>query len=156
MAKLPERFASTPGVRRRMQAIRSSGTKPEMAVRRLVHARGLRYRTHVRPLPDLNRRADLVFTRARVAVFVDGCFWHGCPDHGRRQFGVNGWYWPDKIDRNVRRDAETTALLTQAGWRVVRAWEHEDPEAVAARVADAVRRSAASSCATRVRRRAGR
>jgi DNA mismatch endonuclease, patch repair protein len=122
-----------------MQAIRSSDTKPEMAVRRRVHALGLRYRTHARPLPDLNRRADLVFTRARVAVFVDGCFWHGCPDHGRRQFGVNGWYWPDKIDRNVRRDTETTALLTAAGWRVVRAWEHEDPDTVAARVAEAVR-----------------
>ena len=139
VARLPEQFASTPGVRRRMQAIRAVDTKPELAVRRAVHALGLRYRVHTRPLPDLNRRADLVFTRARVAVFVDGCFWHGCPEHGRRQFGVNGWYWPDKIDRNVRRDVETTRLLTEAGWRVVRAWEHEDPATVAAAVADTVR-----------------
>jgi DNA mismatch endonuclease, patch repair protein len=139
VARLPEQFASTPGVRRRMQAIRAVDTKPELAVRRAVHALVLRYRVHTRPLPDLNRRADLVFTRARVAVFVDGCFWHGCPEHGRRQFGVNGWYWPDKIDRNVRRDAETTRLLTEAGWRVVRAWEHEDAATVAATVADTVR-----------------
>jgi DNA mismatch endonuclease, patch repair protein len=122
-----------------MQAIRATDTRPELAVRRLVHAMGLRYRTHVRPLPDLNRRADLVFSKARVAVFVDGCFWHGCPEHGRRTFGVNGWYWPDKIDRNVRRDQETTRLLTEAGWHVVRRWEHEDPAAVAEAVAAAVR-----------------
>jgi DNA mismatch endonuclease (patch repair protein) len=137
--KLPDQFASTPVVRKRMQAIRATDTKPELAVRRLVHAMGLRYRTHIRPEPSLNRRADLVFTRARVAVFVDGCFWHGCPEHGRRRFGVNGWYWPDKIDRNVRRDAETTRLLTEAGWRVVRFWEHEDPVDVAAAVAEEVR-----------------
>ena len=139
MPRLPDQFASTPGVRRRMQAIRATDTKPELAVRRLVHAAGLRYRVHTRPLPDLNRRADLVFTRARVAVFVDGCFWHGCPDHGRRRFDVNGWYWPEKIDRNVRRDAETNALLAEAGWLVLRAWEHEDPADVAATVARAVR-----------------
>jgi DNA mismatch endonuclease, patch repair protein len=137
--KLPDQFASSPVVRKRMQAIRATDTKPELAVRRLVHAMGLRYRTHIRPEPRLNRRADLVFTRARVAVFVDGCFWHGCPEHGRRRFGVNGWYWPAKIDRNVRRDAETTRLLTEAGWRVVRFWEHEDPVDVAAAVAEEVR-----------------
>jgi DNA mismatch endonuclease (patch repair protein) len=142
--RLPDRFASTPGVRRRMQAIRATDTGPELAVRRLVHAAGLRYRVHTRPLPDLNRRADLVFTRAKVAVFVDGCFWHGCPEHGRRRFDVNGWYWPDKIARNVRRDAETNALLAEAGWLVVRAWEHEDPAEVAAGVAEAVRSRNAS------------
>lgn len=75
-----ESWASTPGRRRNMQAIRSRDTKPELAVRRLVHAAGLRYRVGVRPEPSLRRTADLVFTKRRVAVFIDGCFWHGCPE----------------------------------------------------------------------------
>ncbi len=133
-------FDTTPTVSTRMQAIRSSGTKPEMAVRRRLHAVGLRYRVDVRPLPDLNRRADIVFTRAKVAVFVDGCFWHGCSDHGRRTFNANGWYWPDKIARNIARDRETDQLLEAAGWAVVRTWEHEDPDSAVERVVAALRR----------------
>jgi DNA mismatch endonuclease (patch repair protein) len=145
VTKLPEQFASTPIVRKRMQAIRGAGTKPELAVRRLVHAMGLRYRVDRRPLATLNRRADLVFTRAKVAVFVDGCFWHGCPEHGNRRFRVNEWYWPEKIQRNMDRDAETNRLLGEAGWHVVRAWEHDDPEAVARSVAEAVRARSAGT-----------
>ena len=76
-------------------------------------------------MPGLRRKADIVFGPARVAVFVDGCFWHGCPEHGRRAHNVNGWYWPDKIARNRRRDEETGQLLSGAGWLVVRVWEHE-------------------------------
>ncbi len=135
-------FASTPGVRRRMQAMGRRDTAPEMAVRRLLHAAGLRYRVDVRPLPGLNRRADVVFTRARVAVFVDGCFWHGCPEHGRRQVRVNTWYWPEKIARNMARDRDTDARLADAGWEVVRIWEHEDPEVAAARIREAVEAAA--------------
>ena len=130
-------FASTPGVRRRMQAVRRRDTRPEMAVRRAVWGLGFRYRVDTRPVASLRRKADMVFTRARVAVFVDGCFWHGCPDHGTRPT-VNTGYWHPKLIRNVRRDAETNAALEVAGWLVVRVWEHEDPVAAAGRVAAAV------------------
>ncbi len=118
-------FASNEAVRRRMSAQRREGTDPEMALRRELHALGLRYRLHAAPVPSLRRKADVVFSRARLAVFVDGCFWHGCPEHGRRRHGVNGWYWPDKIARNQARDLDTTARLEMEGWRVMRVWEHE-------------------------------
>lgn len=110
-----------------------------MAVRRALHAMGMRYRVHAQPLPRLRRKADIVFPRARVAVFIDGCFRHGCPEHGRRRHNVNSWYWPEKIARNQRRDADTDARLVEAGWTVVRAWEHDGPETVALRVANVVR-----------------
>lgn len=100
---------------------------------------GLRYRVHVPPLPSLRRKADIVFPRARVAVFIDGCFWHGCPEHGRRRHEVNEWYWPEKIARNQRRDADTNARLREAGWTVVRIWEHEPAHVAAERVAGVVR-----------------
>jgi len=122
-----------------MSAQRSRDTSPELAVRTRLHRMGLRYRVHAAPLPSLRRRADIVFGPARVAVFVDGCFWHGCPEHGRRRHDVNGWYWPDKIARNRARDADTDEQLRAAGWAVVRAWEHEEADAVAARVAALVR-----------------
>ncbi len=82
-----------------MRGNRSRDTAPELVVRRLVHAMGLRYRVHTRPLPGLRRTADLVFTRQRVAVFIDGCFWHGCPEH-HRQPGANSAYWSEKVARN--------------------------------------------------------
>lgn len=132
--KLPAEFASTPGVRRRMQAIRSTDTKPELALRRGLWALGYRYRLHQRPEPTLNRKADLVFRRQRVAVFLDGCFWHGCPDHGRREHKVNEWYWPSKIERNMRRDADTDMRLREAGWTVLRIWEHDPLEDAIKRV----------------------
>lgn len=119
-----------------MQANRSRDTQPELAIRRLLHARGRRYRVDVRPDPTLRRRADIVFTRLRVAVFIDGCFWHGCPEHSRQSFGHNVDYWPGKIAGNVARDINTTARLEDAGWTVLRFWEHEP----AAAVADAVER----------------
>jgi DNA mismatch endonuclease (patch repair protein) len=140
---MPERwrepFASNEQVRRRMQAQRTRDTAPELALRRALHAMGLRYRVNQQPLPDLRRKADIVFRGARVAVFVDGCFWHGCPDHGRRAHRVNGWYWPEKIARNQQRDADTDARLEHAGWSVVRVWEHEEPDVAAHRIAHAVR-----------------
>ncbi|MHB8296837.1 MAG: DNA mismatch endonuclease Vsr [Acidimicrobiales bacterium] len=139
---MPERwrkpFASSDAIRRRMSTQRRTGTEPELALRRLLHGMGLRYRVHRSPLPAIRRRADMVFGPARVAVFVDGCFWHGCPDHGRREHKVNGWYWPEKIERNRRRDADTDRRLTDAGWLVLRIWEHEEPGQAAAGVADAV------------------
>lgn len=126
-----------------MQLQRTRDTGPELALRRRLHALGLRYRVDYQPLPDLRRRADIVFTRAKVAVFVDGCFWHGCPDHGRREHTINGWYWPDKIARNRAKDAETDSRLQVAGWTVVRVWEHEPVISAAAQVAAQVRRSTA-------------
>ncbi|NEA46546.1 very short patch repair endonuclease [Streptomyces sp. SID10815] len=120
-----------------MQANRSRDTGPEMALRRAVHARGLRYRVAARPIKELRRTADLVFTKAKVAVFLDGCFWHGCPEHhtvARR----NGDYWAAKVERNRTRDEDTDRRLGEAGWTVVRVWEHEDPLEAVSRVEEAV------------------
>lgn len=108
-----------------MQGNKSRDTRPEMALRRELHRRGLRYRVHAQPLPLLSRKADLVFPAARVAVFVDGCFWHRCPEHGNAP-RANSLYWSAKLDRNVARDRHTEAALTAAGWHVIRVWEHED------------------------------
>ena len=105
---------------------RSRDTKPEMLVRSLVHRRGLRYRVSQRPIANVRRTADLVFRRAKVAVNVDGCFWHGCEQHYKEP-KTNTEYWRNKIDGNRRRDRETDELLTAAGWLVLRFWEHEDP-----------------------------
>lgn len=125
---------------------RSRDTKPELAVRRLVHASGLRYRVDYAPLRDRRRlRADIVFTRAKVAVFVDGCFWHGCPEH-HVAAKTNADFWAAKVNGNRDRDGRTNSKLQEAGWTVLRFWEHEDPVAVAATVVEAVRaRRAASS-----------
>lgn len=117
-----------------MQANRSRDTKPELEVRRALHSLGLRYRVAIAPVPGIRRRADVVFRRARVAVFIDGCFWHGCPDHGRSSFNHNTDYWLAKISSNVERDADTTQRLQEAGWQVLRFWEHEDTAEVAERI----------------------
>ena len=122
-----------------MQRQRTRDTGPELALRRLLHARGLRYRVDSQPLPGLRRRADVVFGPAKIAVFVDGCFWHGCPDHGQRTTNANQTYWADKVARNNTRDVETDEALTEAGWLSIRVWEHEDPEIVAEMVEAEVR-----------------
>ncbi len=121
-----------------MVANRGRDTAPEMAVRRLVHAQGLRYFVSRPPLKGLRRTADLLFPRRRLAVFIDGCFWHRCPDHFQMP-ATNHAYWEPKIARNVERDRETDSRLAEAGWRVLRAWEHEDPALVADRIQQAVR-----------------
>lgn len=123
-----------------MRANRRRDTGPERAVRSLLHARGLRYRVDLpirmgalRPV-----RPDLVFTRARVCCFIDGCWWHGCPEHGRRRTSANDEYWSAKISRNVERDAEQRSALERSGWIVLHFWEHEDPAKVADTIAGAV------------------
>ncbi|MFD9735213.1 very short patch repair endonuclease [Umezawaea sp. NPDC059074] len=131
-------WASTPAVRRSMQGNRSRDTGPELAIRRLVHATGLRYRVDAPPLAGLRRRADLVFSRAKVAVFVDGCFWHGCAQHYVEP-GTNREYWTTKVRTNRARDQDTTRRLRDAGWEVVRVWEHENPHDAAARVVATVK-----------------
>ncbi|MFV8160539.1 very short patch repair endonuclease [Mycobacterium sp. 134] len=135
---MAESWASSPAVRASMRGNRSRDTKPELAVRKLVHRAGLRYRVDRAPLDTHRRhRADLVFTRAKVAVFVDGCYWHGCPEHHRLP-AVNTDYWEAKVAGNRDRDARVSALLTDAGWTVMRFWEHEDPAVVAAVIVDVV------------------
>ncbi len=121
-----------------MQLQRARDTGPELALRSRIHAEGLRYRVDRAPLPGLRRRADLVFGPARVAVFVDGCFWHRCPEHGTRPKSNVRW-WADKLQRNQDRDADTDRQLAAASWLPVRVWEHEDPARAAARVAELVR-----------------
>lgn len=121
-----------------MKGNRGRDTKAELAVRRLVHATGLRYRVNARPEPDLRRTADLLFTRAHVAVFIDGCYWHGCPEHFNMP-ATNLDYWSTKIGRNQARDLETTSRLEQKGWLVLRFWEHETPSSVAERIGRIVR-----------------
>lgn len=124
--------------RERMSRQRSRDTDPERALRSLLHRRGLRFRLHRRPVPGLRRQADIVFGRAQVAVFVDGCFWHCCPEHATSPKANAAW-WTAKLAANVARDRDTDEQLASAGWTVVRVWEHEDPVAAAAYVAEVVR-----------------
>ncbi len=99
-------------------------------MRRLLHRGGLRYRVTY-PVPGMSRRSiDVAFTRAKVAVFLDGCFWHGCPEHGTRPRANSAW-WDVKLRRNAERDAETDRVLRASGWTVLRFWEHEDARLVA-------------------------
>jgi DNA mismatch endonuclease (patch repair protein) len=131
-------WATSPATRRAMQANRRRDTTPEMAIRRLVHAEGLRYRVDSRPLPGVRYTADMIFTRARVAVFIDGCWWHGCTEHYRPP-ASNAAYWAGKVTRNRERDRLANEALIAAGWTVIRVWEHEAPESAAHRIEAAVR-----------------
>jgi DNA mismatch endonuclease (patch repair protein) len=135
---MAESWASSPEARARMQSNKSRDTKPELALRSAVHALGLRYRVDARPLKALRRRADLVFPRAKVAVFLDGCFWHGCPVH-HTVAASNASFWAEKVSTNRARDSDTDAKLAEAGWVSVRVWEHEDPFEAADRVRAVVR-----------------
>ncbi|MEK8069633.1 very short patch repair endonuclease [Rhodococcoides navarretei] len=110
-------------------------TKPEVALRRALHRRGLRYFVDRAPLKGMRRRADLVFPKRKVAVYVDGCFWHSCPVHATKPRN-NAQWWADKLAANVARDRDTDRRLIDEGWRVVRIWEHEDPAEAADRVVD--------------------
>jgi DNA mismatch endonuclease (patch repair protein) len=121
-----------------MRRQRRRDTAAELAVRREVWRRGLRYRVDARPLRELRRRADLVFSRARVAVYIDGCFWHRCPEHGTLPKSNHDW-WREKLEANVRRDRDTDERLRAAGWSVVRVWEHEDAVGAADRIEASVR-----------------
>lgn len=113
-------------------------TLPERAIRSELHRRGFRFRVDRAPVPGLRSRADIVFGPARVAVYVDGCFWHSCPEHGTRP-KANAEWWERKLDRNQERDRKTDRVLREHGWEVVRIWEHEDPVEGAARVERALR-----------------
>jgi DNA mismatch endonuclease (patch repair protein) len=135
----PAPAAVSPLYRRRFQVQSRRDTAPELAVRRAVWRLGLRYAVDASlPLPGVRRRADMVFSRARIAVFVDGCYWHGCPRHCRPT-GRNRPWWVAKLSGNAMRDVDTDSRLRREGWIPVRVWEHDDPIEAAQRVADTVR-----------------
>ena len=122
--------SSSAAVSGRMSTARRRDTAPEIALRRQLHALGLRYRVTY-PMPGQRRRTiDVAFTRLRLAIFVDGCFWHGCPEHGTRPRSNSAW-WQQKLAANTARDRDTDRLLTEAGWTVLRFWEHTDPKEAA-------------------------
>lgn len=124
-----------------MRANTRRDTRPELDVRRLLHASGLRYRVDY-PLPfNRRRRADIAFPALRIAVFIDGCFWHGCPDHYRPATRNNSNYWRQKLTSNAERDQDTDRGLLAAGWDTLRFWEHQDPVKVADEIVSAVRRA---------------
>lgn len=130
--------SSSPSASRRMSTVKRRDNDGEIAVRHLLHAAGFRYRVNY-PVPGLRRRTiDIAFTRAKVAVFVDGCFWHGCPEHGNRPTANADW-WMTKLAANAARDVDTSEHLQHLGWLVIRVWEHIEPAQAARIVSDAVR-----------------
>ncbi len=131
-------WAASRSVRASMRGNRSRDTSPEKLLRKQLYERGARYRVSHRPLPGLRRTADVAFPGVRVAVFVDGCFWHGCVDHCRWP-GTNEEFWRNKIEGNRARDAETNRALKESGWTPVRVWEHEDPADAADKIISLVR-----------------
>ncbi len=133
--------SSSDAARNTMRANRRVDTGPERALRSALHQRGLRFRKDLRlKLAGSSARPDIVFTRARVAVFVDGCFWHSCPEHGELPKS-NRAFWAEKLRRNVARDRENNRTLEKNGWTVLRFFEHVPPAEAAEAVFDAIRRS---------------
>ncbi|SNS55419.1 very short patch repair endonuclease [Rhodococcoides kyotonense] len=121
----------------RLSKQRRRDTKPEIALRRELHSRGLRYFVDRAPVTGMRRRADVVFPRRKLAVYVDGCFWHSCPVHATKPRN-NAQWWADKLAANVARDRNTDERLAAEGWTVIRIWEHEDPVVAADRVVGAL------------------
>jgi len=129
--------ASSENAKRRMQATRQVGTASELALREELNRLGLQYTVNRAPLAGLRRNADIVFPNADVAVFVDGCFWHGCPHHGTTPIANRDW-WVAKIEANKKRDSDTDNTLQSAGWTVLRFWAHTPAQEAAQEVARAV------------------
>lgn len=123
---------------RRFAALPTRDTGPELALRRELFARGLRYRVHYAVPGFGRRRVDIAFTRQHLAVMVDGCFWHGCPEHSRLT-GRNADWWAWKVAGNIDRDEDTNLRLKNLGWSVIRVWEHEAPSSGADRVVQALK-----------------
>lgn len=118
---------------RAMQAQRERNTGPELALRRTLHRRGLRYRLHQRIIPGLRREIDVVFPTERVAVECYGCFWHSCPKHATSPV-TNAAWWTEKLKRNVERDRDTARRLRDLGWRLVIVWEHDSADSAANKI----------------------
>lgn len=133
-------LAAAPGIRRRMQLQPERNRAPQVRLREELHHHGLRYRLDQPMVAGTRRRrVNIIFSWLRVAVFVDGCFWHGCPKHGQRVHDINSRYWPGKIAGPRERDSDTDSRQEDAGWRVILNWEHDDVEAFASRIEVAVR-----------------
>ncbi len=146
---VPESFSPLPpssiGVSDRMRRARGTDTAPELALRRALHRGGLRYRIQYRP-PGLPRRTvDVAFTQAKLAILVDGCFWHACPEHASWP-GHNGDWWRAKLEANVARDRDTDRQLGTLGWTVLRLWEHLSTEEMEASVRHALDEIRHSTC----------
>jgi DNA mismatch endonuclease (patch repair protein) len=139
-----ESWASSEGVRRSMQSNRPTGTSVEAQIRSGLHRAGLRFKKNGRPIAGLRCEVDVVFPRQKVAVLVDGCFWHGCPIHATRPV-INGDWWAAKLDRNMERDRSNDQRLLGAGWTVLRLWEHEPVDIAVARVVSTVQALKAGS-----------
>ncbi|MDO3682799.1 very short patch repair endonuclease [Micromonospora sp. C28ISP2-4] len=149
---MPERpVPSSTGVSGRMQRQRRKDTEPELALRRELHRAGLRYRIGLPVVGSPRRTIDIAFTRIKLAVFVDGCFWHGCPQHATWPKANAAW-WEAKILKNRERDRETSRRLEQAGWTVIRIWEHEPAGSAASRLVGVVRDMSARVALPRGRR----
>ncbi|WP_190246564.1 very short patch repair endonuclease [Brevibacterium casei] len=134
-------WASSDHARRTMRANKRRDTKPELVLRSILHSRGLRFRVDCSPMKGVRPRADIVFTKVKIAVFVDGCFWHGCSEHFIMP-KTNTDYWSTKISRNAARDTSVNRTLKDAGWTVMRVWEHEDSNVAADRIETAWRQAA--------------
>ena len=130
-------WASSEAARHSMQANRSRDTEPELQVRHELFRHGLRYRVAYRALPHSLRTVDIAFPGQRIAVLIDGCFWHSCPDHLRTP-STHADFWATKLEATKRRDQETSQMLAANGWLVLRFWEHEDPIEVSRRIEQAV------------------
>jgi DNA mismatch endonuclease (patch repair protein) len=135
-------WASSLATRRSMQSNRSKDTALELAVRSALHRRGFRYRKHVRPIPELRCTPDVVFPRHRLAVFVDGCWWHSCPEH-RSYPRTNGSWWRSKLEANVARDSDNNQRLVSAGWTVLHVWEHQTVEEIVSSIVAKLSRTGA-------------
>ncbi|WP_442914469.1 very short patch repair endonuclease [Kribbella sp. NBC_01484] len=136
-AKMPDPLNDL--TRRRMRSQVRRDTRPELALRSELHALGFRFRVDYAPEVDLRSRGDIVFTRRRLVVFVDGCFWHGCPEHATAPKNNAGW-WRQKIRANQERDRRTDSALESRGWQVIRVWEHERAIEAARRIASILAR----------------
>lgn len=133
--------ASSPLVRHIMQKVRRRDTSAELLLRKNLFRLGLRYRLHAKPVSSIRCKADIVFRSAKVCVFIDGCYWHGCSRHFRAPLTNNSW-WKEKIADNRLRDRRQSRILRRHGWTVIRFWEHQvasDPGSCARRVIAAIR-----------------
>lgn len=131
--------ASTPDARSRMEKQKQRDTGPEVRIRSILHRAGYRFRTDCRPESSLKTRADIVFSRIKLAVFIDGCFWHSCPIHKTIPKSNTAW-WLAKLEANRNRDRAADEALAEMGWKVMRVWEHEDPEKAARMIASGLDR----------------
>lgn len=127
---MEDSWASSEHARLTMRANKRRDTEPELKLRSILHSRGLRFRVDCSPLKGVRSRADIVFSKAKIAVFVDGCFWHGCPEHFIMP-KTNVEYWSAKIAKNKDRDIRVDRVMAQADWTVIHVWEHDDPAAAA-------------------------